>query len=259
MIETITPSTTIVMEPEKVTLTTIDDKGIKTVKNTNIENIQQVFLKEQAMETPLLPSQWGVVKYYRKNNYEGYVMTTPPTEREVNFRCNRPIPDYATVPIPPMLWIFEVRKDQDGKKTLSHSMCYAIKHELLSLKDQLLIAPFPNIGIGHGICWGDILPPAETGKSLQNIPARFFSAPFNYDLSSGRVKTFNYTTPEVEGEEGEFFQTDNAIHHMESLSRRLRERQEAGEVFSYPFPELKEGSNLTAESAIRMFLPGIFL
>lgn len=66
-------------------------------------------MKEQAMETPLLPSQWGVVKYYRKNHYEGYVLTTPPTERVVKFDIGRSseLPTEVTLPIPPMLWVLK--------------------------------------------------------------------------------------------------------------------------------------------------------
>ncbi|MEX3713489.1 hypothetical protein ABFV99_13890 [Cytobacillus horneckiae] len=251
----VTPSTTIVMEPEKVTVSIIDEQGMKTVKNTNIENIQQIFMKEQAMETPLLPSQWGVVKYYRKNNYEGYIMTTPPTEREVNFSLRENgIPNKTIIPVPPMLWIFEVREDREGRKSLQHSMCYAMKHELLSMKDQLLHAPYPNIGIGHGICWGMELPPATTGKSLQNIPARFFSSPFNYDLSSGRVKSFRYFR---EAEDREI-ETDTAIYHMVKLAKDLANSRESGEAFVYPFDTLKEGNNLTVEQAAKMYMPAIF-
>ncbi|PFK99933.1 hypothetical protein COJ01_17970 [Priestia megaterium] len=253
-----TPSTTIVLEPEKVTVTTVNEQGIKTIKHTNIETIQEIFMKEQAMETPLLPSQWGVVKYYRKNHYEGYVMTTPATERQVVFASrDTGVPKEFTIPVPPMLWIFEVFTDGNGRKRLRHSMMYVLKHELLSFKDKVLHAPFPNIGVAHGICWGHENPEVPTGKSIQNIPARFFAQPFNFDLSHNRVKEFEWN-PDPESEEYSPFNTDCAVYHMVDLSRKLQASKEAGEEFVYPFDSLKSSSTLDVQQAVKNYLPGIF-
>ncbi|MES9681625.1 hypothetical protein ABWK22_01590 [Gottfriedia acidiceleris] len=250
-----TPSTTIVLEPEKVTVMTVDENGIKQHKNTNIETIQQIFMKEQAIETPLLPSQWGVIKYYRKDHYEGYVMTTPATERVVRFDVyNRSgVPAEATIPVPPQLWVFEVMTDQNGNKKLTHSMMYILKHELLSLKDKVFHAPFCNIGISHGICWGRSVPEVPTGKSIQNIPARFFAQPFNFDLSSNRVKEFQYTH-----ENGNTETTDVAVYHMLAQAKKLAEAKEAGEEFVYDFDSLKPAGSLDVQAAIKAYLPGIF-
>lgn len=79
------PYTNILLEEDRVLVTNVNESGVKSVVNTNIQNIQDIFMKERAMETPLLPSQWGVVKYYKKNNYEGFVLTTPPAVRDVKF------------------------------------------------------------------------------------------------------------------------------------------------------------------------------
>lgn len=251
----VTPKTTIVLEPEKVTVETVNKDGIKAIKNTNIETIQQIFMKEQAMETPLLPSQWGVVKYYRKNHYEGYVLTTPPTERVVKFDIGRSsgLPTEVTLPIPPMLWVFEVMTDQSGKKKLTHSITYVLKHELLSLKDKVLHAPFCNIGTSHGICWGRTLPEVPVPKSIQSIPARFFSQPFNYDLSGNRVKPFEWTHPN-----GNTENTESAIYHMMNEADKLKAAKEAGEAYSYPFDSLKPAGTMDVDTAIKTYLPGIF-
>ncbi|UOE58131.1 prokaryotic E2 ligase family D protein [Cytobacillus oceanisediminis] len=249
-------STMILLEPERVTVTTTNEDGIKTVKNTNIENIQRIFMKEQAMETELLPSQWGVVKYYRKNHYEGYVMTTPPATRKItlDLRSNH-IPAELTIPVPPLVWIFEIFKNAQGEKTLTHSMIFTIKHELLSLKDKVLHAPYPNIGVNHGICWGrGNTPSVPTAKSLQNVPARFFSQPFNFDLSVNRVKLFNHVNPDTSTAE----QTDSAIYHMIKLAKEFEEAKNEGKEYSYPFETLKEAGTMDVERAIRNTLPGIF-
>lgn len=249
------PSTTIVLEPEKVTVTTVDEQGVKSVKNSNIETIQQIFMKEQALETPLLPSQWGIVKYYRKNHYEGYVMTTPPTERRItfDFYSGNNLPTEITIPVPPMLWLFEVMTDANGNKKLTHSMTYVLKHELLSLKDPVLHAPYCNIGVNHGICWGNRVPEAPTAKSLQNIPARFFSQPFNFDLSGNRVKEFLWEHPNGNEE-----RTDVAVYHMIKLANELAAAKEAGETYSYPFESLKAAGNLDVNAVIKSYLPGLF-
>ncbi|WP_263117491.1 prokaryotic E2 ligase family D protein [Bacillus subtilis] len=244
-----TPTTTIVLGPETVTVTVENEQGMKSVKNTNMENVQQIFMREQSIETPLLPSQWGVVKYYRKNNFEGYVLTTPPTERKVSFDTGaRGIPEEATIPVPPLLWVFEVRTSDDGSKSLTHSMMYALKHELLSFKDKVFHAPYPNIGVSHGICWGDENPLVPTGKSIQNIPARFFGQPFNSDLSSNRVASFESDILEE--------RTDNALYHMAQLARDLAQSKEAGEEYVYPFDSLKS-SSMDVKDAISAYLPRI--
>ncbi|MFE4029219.1 hypothetical protein ACFX4N_23980 [Priestia sp. YIM B13551] len=248
------PSTTIFMGPENVTVTVVNEQGITSVKETNVETLQEVFMKEQAMETPLLPSQWGVVKYYRKNHYEGYVLTTPPMEREVTFSMGNTggIPQRMTIPVPPLLWIFEVLTN-DNSKRLTHSMMYVLKHELLSVKDKVLHAPYPNIGVSHGICWGRDFPQVPTSKSIQNMPSRFFSQAFNYDLSSNRVKEFEWNRSD-----GETTQTENAVHHMVHTKQLLEKSREDGETFVYPFDTLKEAGTLNVERAIRNYLPGIF-
>lgn len=254
---TIVPSTTITLLPEEVTVKTINEQGVTNLVHTNIENIQQIFLKEQALETPLLPSQWGVVKYYRKNNYEGYVLTTAPTERTITLdtylggRDERQI----TIPVPPLLWVFEVRTDGNDTKSLTHSMMYALKHELLSMKDVVLNAPFPNLGIHHGICWGRENPPVPSSKSIQNIPARFFQQPFNNDLAGNRVNSFYYENEELGIRS---HQTDSALHHMLHMADMLKEAKEAGEAFSYPFDTLKPTAGLTVEQAVKNYLPQLF-
>lgn len=255
--EKVVPVTTIELYPEEVKVITVNENGIKAVKNTNIENISAIFMKEQAMETPLLPSQWGVVKYYRKNNYEGYVLTTPATERKITIKgnFNRDNSIDVTVPVPPLLWIFEVNTSPCGTKRLTHSMMYALKHELLSLKDTVLHAPYPNIGISHGICWGRENPEVPSSKSIQNIPARFFSQPFNFDLSSNRVQRMDYRNEELNIRESG---TDCAIYHMLDMADRLAAAKEAGETFSYPFDTLKTVGTSKVEDVIRSYLPMIF-
>lgn len=253
----IVPTTTITLLPEEVIVKTINEQGISSVAHTNIESIQQIFMKEQALETPLLPSQWGVVKYYRKNNYEGYVMTTAPTERTVyiDSRVGNESDPEITIPIPPLLWVFEVRTDETGTKSLTHSMMYALRHELLSFNDSVLNAPFPNIGIHHGICWGRENPPVPSSKSIQNIPARFFQQAFNNDLAHNRTNPIIYANESLGIREQE---TDSALLHMFYVADKLKESKEAGERFFYPFDTLKPTANLTVEHVVKMYMPQIF-
>lgn len=245
--------TVITLEESSTTVEVTYKDGLKEKKNSNIENIQQIFMKEQAMETPLLPSQWGVVKYYRKNNYEGYVLTTPPTEREVTFDVHQSeFRGTRIVPIPPMLWIFEVQNGDNDKKKLTHSMAYVLKHELLSFNDVVLHAPFPNIGVNHGICWGKENPPVPSSKSIQNIPARFFGQPFNFDLASSRVQEFLYNFNGAEQN------TDSAFYHMHLLAKQLEEAKENDEAFNYPFDTLKTAGTSRVKDAVKTYMPSIF-
>lgn len=242
--------TVITLEKEKITIDSFGEDGMKSTKNTNLENLQQVFLNEQAIETPLLPSQWGVVKYYRKNNYEGYVLTTAPTVRTVTFDCNLESwqAEELEIPLPPLLWIFEVRAEQDGSKVLQHSMVYALKHELLSLNDNVFHAPFPNIGISHGICWGTGNPSATVAKSLQNIPARFFSQPFNFDLSNDRVQSFEY----VDENDNTCLST-NAVYFIQKIGHDYLEQED----FAFPYDLLKPVGNLKVSDVVKNYLPSL--
>jgi hypothetical protein len=132
-------------------------------------------------------------------------------------------------------------------------MMYVLKHELLSLKDKVWHAPFCNIGVSHGICWGSRTPEVPTSKSIQNIPARFFTQPFNFDLSGNRVKPFDWTHPN-----GNTESTDVAVYHMINEAKKLAAAKEAGEEYSYPFDSLKPAGSLDVQAAIKAYLPGLF-
>lgn len=250
-----TPSTTIHMEPSKVTVTTVNADGIKKSTNTNIENIQQIFMNQQSIETPFLPSQWGVVKYYRKDHYEGYVLTKEATERKVMILQGN-TGNELILPLPPMIWFFEIMTNPTGDKTLTHSMTYVIKHELLSMSDIVYHAPYPNIGTSNGICWGaGNLPAVPTSKSIQNIPARFFTQPFNNDLAHNRVKPITQNHPAITRNTPG---SDHAVTHMKMLAYDLEECKKEGKPFIYPFETLKETANMTVEKAARMSMPNLF-
>lgn len=247
--------TNINITPSNVTVKTIDADGIQKVKNSNIPALREVFGSIGGIETPFLPSQWGVVKYYKVDNFEGYILTTPPGEREVTFDISGVIEEDTKyiVPVPALLWIFQIRKGE-SRSVIDYSMVYAIKHELISMDQELYRAPFPNIGIGEGICWGQTID-VPTPKSVQQLPSRFFETPFNFDLSSSVID--NHELHENARSFIEYIDSPsrNAVAHMVSLSEYLKEAKENDEEFEYPFGNLQEDMSLS--QAISRYLPEV--
>lgn len=244
--------TIIHMKDDTVKITTKDELGISKVINTNLEELKNVFLVDSKMETPFLPSQWGVVKYYKKQEYEGFVLTTPPTIRKVVFDSRGHKSEPVELPVPPLLWIFEVLTS-GKKRSLTHSMVFALRNELLSLADMVYEAPFPNIGISNGICWGNNnTPSVQSSRSLQNIPAQFFSQPFNGDLSQNRVKSFE--SVHTQGKS-----STCGLQFMKHLSKTHQVAATVDKPFLYPFDMLKVSGHSTAQQVIEKYLPNILM
>lgn len=245
-----TQKTTIEFLNKQILVRETLDSGIENITETNLQTLVELFARDHLNETPFLPSQWGVVKYYKKGDYEGIVLTTPPSNRSVSFTGNTgPCPKKISLTVPPLLWVFEILSTPN-KKSLTHSMVYALKHELLSLNDRVYVAPFPNIGIEHGICWGSgNQPELFTMRSLQHIPARFFQQPFNADLSTGRTESFRSPVTKAASNSG--------LDHMFYVHQLAEEAAERGEDFLYPFHTLKPDPQETAQRAIERYLSNI--
>jgi hypothetical protein len=229
-------------DPVEIMVETINDAGIKRKVPTNLQNIQAIFSKEQIIESPLLPTNWGVIKFYQKGNYEGYILTTPPQVREVNVVGSKK--RKGKLPLPPLLWFFEVLVTGQSRR-LTHTMVFALKHEVLSMEDELFHAPFPNVGVGHGICWGSSgSPQVGSIKSLQNVMPRFFSQAFNGDLAGGRLNRFT-------NEDGQ--QSESAYCHITTL---IKQYKDDPEKFVYPLQDLRSsGSNIQAMA--QHYLPNL--
>lgn len=210
------------------------ENGMKAVKHTNLETLQNILTADVHIETPLLPGQWGVQKYLRKDDLEGYVITVPEMVREVKFDFRQNGVDETrayTIPVPASVWFFTVRYNPaDNTRQLVQSMAYAIKNPILSENDPVFHLPVANIS--GGICWGSGRSTPEIGsaKSIQSIPTQFFLRPFNNDLSDNKFESFN---DEREGRE------DVRLFRVQHLFDFLDYKLKQDEGYTFPYDVLR--------------------
>lgn len=220
---------------DAVQIETVKD-GRKTLKNTNLENVQQVLTRNVRIETPFLPGQYGMHKYIKNNSRELYAFSTAPHIREVKFdfrgetgeRENRPY----IIPVPAFLWFVTVdhNAQRDTRKYI-HGMVYALKNPLLSERDRLYRWPFANVSTY--MCWGRDIPPIGQPKSLQTIPDQFLSNPFNSDLDGGRFESFDDVV------KGKTINRFRCMHLFEYLDRVHKEALEKGEESQFKYDCLR--------------------
>lgn len=242
--------TTIKMTKDAITVETVNDQGIRALKNTNLETVQNLLAAEQRFDTGLLPGDWGTQRYVRKDTEEYFVLTVPAGIREVayDFR-NNDVDETAhyRIPVPASVWFFKIRLNPgDGSRRLDNTLVYAIKNPILSLQDEVFKMPFSNVS--SAVCWGSSssVPTVTGGKSIQSLPTQFFIRPFNNDLGDSRFVPFEDGR---EGREGVRIFRPN--HLFEWLDHHLKEAEERGETMAFPNEKLVRVGSL--DSAMRSF------
>lgn len=217
------------IEPQSIQLTTVRD-GVRSTKQTDLPSIQEVLTKDKTMETPLLPSQWGMQKYARNGDREMYVLTTAPHLRECRYVQTE---ETFQVPMPGFMWIIIARvQPGSDQRTYYHGMAYALKNQLLSEKDRLYRFPFANVD-NRWMCWGDQPAPAlGSAKSIMMVPDHFLSMEFNHHLDE---RKFEYFTGEIRGREVELTRTSHLLKYFdEQVKKGVAEGKRAEEVpFKY--------------------------
>lgn len=200
--------------------------GQRSIKNTNIQAIQEVLTRNERTETPLLPYGWGVQKYTRVNNREQYVIATPQTIHTAKYDMrdetgDEEFPEYKIV-APATVWIIhtEVNPGNDTRRYI-HGVAFAVKQQILSLNDRLYRFPFSNSNDTY-LCWGTErdYPVLGASKSIQTVPDRFFSNPFNSDLDG---RKYNPIEEEVNGRT---VVRERCIHLLQHLDKKVKEAEE---------------------------------
>lgn len=235
--------TIIRLKEDQITVETVTN-GVSSVKPTNLEALQQILVSDVHLETPLLPGQWGVQKYFLKGNVEGYVITVPEGVRDVkyDYEDDEDPTDYK-IPVPASVWMITVNYDAGtGMRRINYVRAMALANPILSEEDYCYEMPFPNIG--SAICWGSSsdTPSVLNAKSLQSVPTQFFVRPFNNDLSDDKFEPF------YEDREGhERVQLFRIPHLFEYMADRLAKDPE------YKFPTDKLHRRRTLRDEMRAF------
>lgn len=220
--------------------------GRKTLKNTNLENVQKMLTQNKRTETPFLPGAYGTHKWIKNNNRELFVMSTQPHVRTVYFdfrgENGERTPKPFEIALPGFVWLIstEHRPSTDTYKYL-HGMAYALKNPLLTENDRLYQWPFANVS--NYMCWGSSAPQLGKAKSLQTLPDQFLTNPFNSDLDR---QNFNAFDDKVKGQTINRFRT---MHFFEYLDRIQKEAKKDGMDSTFKYDALK--NSVTLSEAIR--------
>ena len=218
--------TSIHLNPDSIQIEVVRD-GKRSLKNTNIQAIQEVLTRGERIKTPLLPFGWGVQMYTKVNNREQYVIATPQTRHKANYDMSREtrggIESFEIV-APAAIWIIHVEHNpaNDSRRYL-HGVSYAIKQQVLSLNDQLFKFPFSNTSDSY-ICWGTErdYPVLGGSKSIQTVPDRFFANPFNSDLDGNKYTPFQDTV------NGQSITRERTIHLLQYMDKEVKKSLEEG-------------------------------
>lgn len=224
--------TSIHLNPDSVQIEVLRN-GQRSIKNTNIQAIQEVLTRGERMETPLLPFGWGVQKYTKVNNREQYVIATPQARLKARYdmrgETGERTPQEFDIVTPAALWIIHVEHNPvtDARRYV-HGVAYAIKQQILTLNDQLYRFPFSNSNDSY-LCWGTErdYPELAGSKSIQTIPDRFFGNPFNSDLDGGKYSRFE---DEVNGQR---IVRERCIHLLQYLDKEVKKADEEGKIATF--------------------------
>lgn len=217
--------------------------GQKSIKNTNLRAIQEVLTRGERIETPLLPSPWGVQKYVKVNNRELYVITTPPHIHNMTYDFRHDDLDQITeykLPVPGFCWIIVVdHNPANDTRRYVHGMAYALKQQILSENDQLWKFPFSNVD-DSWMCWGsqENYPVIGKAKSIMTIPDRFLTNPTNNHLDHSK-----YTPFEAEVN-GRTIRLQKTSHLFEYLAKEQSKAEEKGENAQFKYDILKKHRTL---------------
>lgn len=235
--------TSIHLNPDSVQIEVVRN-GQRSIKNTNIQAIQEVLTRGERMETPLLPFGWGVQKYTKINNREQYVIATPPARIKAKYDMRGETgsdrhEEYDIV-TPAAIWIIHVEHNAatDARRYL-HGVAFAIKQQVLGLNDQLYKFPFSNSNETY-LCWGTErdYPIIGGSKSIQTIPDRFFMNPFNSDLDGNRYSRFEDTV------NGQRIVRERCIHLLQHLDRETKAADAEGREAKFNNDILRPGPRL---------------
>lgn len=185
------------IEEDNIMVTEVKN-GIANKKATSLPDLQSVLTRDRNLETPLLPAQWGTIKYVASGNSELYVMTTPPHVRQVtyDYRNDRSAGDRIhkfKIPVPSAIWLMLVEHDKrNDSRRLLHTMAYALRSSVLGERDPVYKYPFSNVGTDY-CCWGGNDPRLGGSASIRSVPDQFMNNHFNSDLGSNKFTQFTWT------------------------------------------------------------------
>ncbi|UNY39872.1 hypothetical protein KLEB273_gp196 [Bacillus phage vB_BauM_KLEB27-3] len=246
------PKLSIHIEKEGVTIEKVTPSGMKSIKKTTVENIQRVISDNAVSQTPLLPSQWGCIKYASKNSLEFYAITVPQHIKKVSYDVHDSHENFAEyeIVVPDALWLLSFRKQEGSEaRTYHQGGVYALKGQILSGNETVYRYPFSNTNSDPWLCWGSqsSYPNVNFSRGIMTVPDQFLSNPFNHDLDSQKFVDFNYEKDNVNVS---VFRTNHLFQYIDD---KLKEAKEEGTQYSFP-NDILISENMNVQEAIDHFM-----
>ncbi|OGF48592.1 MAG: hypothetical protein A2231_11405 [Candidatus Firestonebacteria bacterium RIFOXYA2_FULL_40_8] len=176
--------TTIQLETYGVRVELQDENNKKQYRYLSPTRFKEIVLRETKFDSGLLPS--GTLSYQRTGSGEKIALLRPDQIVKVKYLNNKadgaPVVFDFQVPLPPLLWIYEV----NSSRQLFSTKVFAIMKEGVIDNTMLYKAPFSNVHPNGEVCWGTagnlIDKPFKSLSGLSSLPRIFFLCPFNEDL-----------------------------------------------------------------------------
>lgn len=166
--------------------------GVTREKCISVEDLTANLARRNVMTTGLLPSNCRMFKGDRNNytivlespakvrRFQLYVSQRAYEEGENNYS-----PENLMVPFPYTLFFFSV-----NNRRVCNTMVYSLDRKLGTEEDALFYFPYGNVYDNGRVCWGRVeLPEIGSPMALAGLVGLFFDAPFNGDLTNGRIFT----------------------------------------------------------------------
>ena len=176
--------TTIHLESYGVRVELQDENNKKQYRYLSPNKFKEIVLRDTKFDSGLLPP--GTLSYQRTGGGEKITLLRPDQVFKVKYNNNKadgaPVVFDFQVPLPPLVWIYEV----NSNRLLYSTKVFAIGKETITDNIMLYNAPFSNVHPNGEVCWGTagnlIDKPFKSLQGMSNLPRIFFLSPFNEDL-----------------------------------------------------------------------------
>ena len=159
-------------------------------KFLTLQNFQSCISREFCLDTGLLPV--GTIAFKLHQDRKRLAMIRSAGIKSVKYELSDEghdiIKDYI-VPIPALLWIFEMNL----RNIILDTRVFAVKTELITPNIHVFNVPLSNVYDDGRVCWGDkdfLREPLRSLVGLASLPDVFFSRAFNRDLDVRRNGLF---------------------------------------------------------------------
>lgn len=188
------PLASIDIFPDSIMMTEHGKDGMGRTWPVSPEGLAQAVAKDFKLDTGLMPTLHGVVRYVRHNSTTILYYQVPEHKRSIVFRDdNGHSTTYPNCKMPWSLFVLILRADRNGTHVMQdNGWVYAAKGPILTPTDNVYRYPYTNVENNGHICHGS----HDMPRAWKNIAGasgfaeQFFSSNFNHHLDHGNYQPF---------------------------------------------------------------------